>query len=239
MPGSCGLLPVATAGYTVGCLVVSRMSEVRPLGKVRLRGTVGQLIKRWDVLLLWLASTLYYAAHGAFDMYFGPHAQQTAGVTPGFVSACWSIGVVFEVILFFIVPRFLNNGSNAGWLVFAALVACARWYLLSRADTALEIGLLAPLHAITFGVWYLVFVHENQQGAANEVRATVQGLGAACLGLGTSAATLFGGYVLEHLGGSRLFELASFTAALAAALYILRALSGAPTNGLRWNLGQP
>jgi MFS transporter, PPP family, 3-phenylpropionic acid transporter len=213
---------VASAGYLFGSLAVRQMRDVRPTGRVRLRGTVAKLLERPEVVLLWSASTLYYAAHGAFDMYFGPHVARIPGVTPGFVSACWSVGVVFEVALFFVLPRFLRSGSNAGWLIFAAVVACVRWFFLARADSALEVALLAPLHAITFGLWYLVFVHENQQSATDEIRATVQGLGAACLGLGTSSATLLGGYVLEHLGGRQLFELASATAALSGCLYALR-----------------
>ncbi|MFT3923396.1 MAG: MFS transporter [Myxococcales bacterium] len=215
---------VASAGYLLGSVVVRRMHDERPQGRVRLRGTLAQLARKPDVLLLWLASTLYYGAHGAFDMYFGPHARSVPGVTPGFVSLCWSIGVVFEVALFFVFPRFLRTDSNGRWLLFAAAVACVRWFLLARADTAWEVGLLAPLHAITFGLWYLVFVHENQSGSTPETRATVQGLGAACLGLGTSSATLLGGYVLERHGSRVLFELASFTAALAGLLYAVRML---------------
>jgi PPP family 3-phenylpropionic acid transporter len=231
---------VASAGYLLGSLAVRHMDDVRPTGRVRLRGTVAGLVRRPDVVLLWTASTMYYAAHGAFDMYFGPHALRVPGVTPGFVSACWAVGVVFEIALFFVVPRFLHRGSTARWLLAAALVAAARWYLLARADTALEVGLLAPLHAITFGLWYLVFVHENQRGATQEVRATVQGLGAAFLGLGTSSATLVGGYVLEHRGGRALFELASCVAALAACLYLVRSVLLRGTDKrLAAGLGQP
>jgi PPP family 3-phenylpropionic acid transporter len=213
---------VAGVGYVLAGLAVRKVPAGKPMVRVHLRGTIGALARRSDVLLLWTASTLYYAAHGAFDMYFGPHVQHVPGVTPGFISLCWSIGVVFEIALFFVLPRFLRRGSNGLLLVFAALVACLRWYLLAHVQTALEVGLLAPLHAITFGLWYLVFVHENQSGAASGVRATVQGLGAACLGLGTCSAALFGGYVLEHLGGRVLFELAALFALLAGLLYALR-----------------
>ncbi len=239
-PGFVTPFVVAGLGYLFGVLPVRHMVEARPAGKVRLRGTLRRLSGRLDVLLLWSGAALYYAAHGAFDMYFGPHVQHIPGVTPGFVSACWAVGVVFEIALFFVIPRFLQRGSNARWLLFAAAVAALRWYLLAHAQTALEVGLLAPLHAITFGLWYLVFVHENQLGAAPEVRATVQGLGAAFLGLGTCSATLLGGYVLERYGGSRLFELASAVAALAFCLFWVRTavLRGAD-KGLAVGLGQP
>ena len=97
-----------------------------------------------------------------------------------------------------------------------------RWWLLSRANSPADLWLQQPLHAITFGVWYLAFVHENQARAPAAIRATVQGIAAACLGLGMVLATLAGGYVFERFGGRVLFRLATGAALLALACYSLR-----------------
>ncbi len=219
---------IATAAYVLASLLSRGLPHARPDRAVQLRGALGVLLRRPDALLLWAASTLYYVAHGAFDMYFGPHVEHVKGVTPGFISACWAIGVVCEIALFFVVPRYLRSGSNNGkLLVFAALVAAARWYLLSVANTALAILCLAPFHAVTFGLWYLVFTHENQAAATKSTRATVQGLGATCVGLGLCISTLGGGFVLERFGGRVLFLLASITACVSCVLYALRLFVGA------------
>jgi PPP family 3-phenylpropionic acid transporter len=189
--------------------------------KAPLFATVGALLKKRDVLLLWAASTVYYAAHGAFDAYFGPHVKQL-GLGQRTVSYSWAIGVVCEVVLLFFVPALLRTFHASQLLAFSALVAAGRWFLLAHATTELEVLLLSPAHAITFGVWYLAFVHDNQEGAPSELRATVQGLAAAWLGVGMITATLGGGYLLEMWGGRALFELAGACALASLVLYALR-----------------
>jgi PPP family 3-phenylpropionic acid transporter len=189
--------------------------------KAPLFATVRALMRKRDVMLLWAASTLYYAAHGAFDAYFGPHVKQL-GLGQRTVSFAWAVGVVCEVLVLFFVPALLRSFQASQLLVFSAFVAAGRWFLLAYATSELEVMLLAPAHAVTFGVWYLAFVHDNQEGAPTELRATVQGLAAAWLGLGMITATLCGGYLLEHWGGRVLFEVAGLCALGSLLLYTLR-----------------
>jgi PPP family 3-phenylpropionic acid transporter len=183
--------------------------------------TVRELVTKRDVVLLWAASLLYYVAHGAFDAYFGPHVKQL-GLGQRTVSFAWAVGVVCEVLVLFFVPALLRSFQASQLLAFSALIAAVRWVLLAYATTELEVLLLAPAHAVTFGLWYLAFVHDNQERAPSELRATVQGLAAACLGVGMITATLCGGYVLEHFGGRVLFEVAGACAFASLLLYLLR-----------------
>lgn len=216
---------VAAISYLAATGIAQRLPNARPQGGVQLLRALRLLVQRPDARLLWGASTLYYIAHGAFDMYFGPHVAQVPGMTPGLVSACWAIGVVCEIALFFVVPRYLKRGRNGRLLMFAAAVACVRFLWLANVQSVFEVLCLAPLHAITFGLWYLVFVHENQASATSSTRATVQGLSATCVGLGLCVSTLGGGFVLEHLGGRTLFTMASGIAFLSCLLYGVRLLS--------------
>jgi MFS transporter, PPP family, 3-phenylpropionic acid transporter len=202
-----------------------RLAEAALPTRAALGPAVRALATRPDVVLLWLGSALYYFAHGAFDAYFGPYAKSLAGASMATISAAWSIGVLAEVACIWFVPRWLTRRSGRALLVGAALVAALRWALLSRAQSDIELLALQPLHGVTFGVWYLGFVHENQARAPSGIRATVQGMAQACIGAGAFSATLVGGYVLEHLGGRVLFEAAAGAALLAAACYAARAWS--------------
>jgi predicted MFS family arabinose efflux permease len=74
----------------------------------------------------------------------------------------------------------------------------------------------------------LAFVHENQRTTEPHLRATMQGVAAASLGLGVISATVVGGFALEHWGGRRLFEVAALLALLSLALYLLRFPLGNP-----------
>lgn len=214
---------VCAAAYTFTCFVSFRMKEAGAPARAPLRAELGGIARRPETWLLWLGAVFYYFAHGAFDAYFGPYARTLPGVTAESVSGGWALGVTCEVIALACVPWLLQSRLRGTLLIGSALVAVLRWWLIAEATSAHAIWLQQPLHAITFGVWYLAFVHENQARAAPSVRATVQGVASACVGLGMVLATLLGGYVLEQLGGRVLFRLASGSAMLAVLTYMARA----------------
>lgn len=211
------------AGYLLASLLTFFMPLGQPRARVALISTVGRIARRKDVRLLWSASTLYYIAHGAYDVYFGPHVRTIEGVDDAKISLAWAIGVTTEIILILFVPRLLRRKNNRHLLTFAAIVSALRWLLIAYASSVAMVWLAQPLHAITFALWYLVFVHENQIGVPEEVRATVQGFVAASLGLGMIIATVIGGYVMEAFGGRVVFTLAALSALGAAILYAWRA----------------
>jgi len=213
---------IAAASYVGSSLAAGKLPEGPPPTRAPLAASVRLLARRADALLLWLGSAFYYLGHGAFDAYFGPFARTLPGVRAETVSFGWAVGVTSEVIVLWFVPRLLVGRLRRGVLIGAAAVAALRWWLIAEAQTPLSLWLQQPLHAITFGVWYLAFIHENQARTDDSIRATVQGVAAACMGLGMISATLLGGYVLEALGGRVLFRLASGAALLALTCYALR-----------------
>lgn len=213
---------VAAFAYALASLSTFGVRDAAVPTRAPLRHAVKTLARRSDVALLWLAATFYYVAHGAFDTYFGPYARTLRGATTATVSAAWSIGVVTEVLVLWLVPRWLETRARPYLLVASGLTAALRWGLLALAQSDLHLLLLAPLHGITFGAWYLAFVHENQARADVTIRATVQGVAQACIGAGMVAATLLGGYVLERAGGRVLFAGAAACALVAATLYAFR-----------------
>jgi PPP family 3-phenylpropionic acid transporter len=213
---------VAACTYLASSVTAGRLYEGPPPTRAPLLPAVRLLARRPDALLLWLGSAFYYLGHGAFDAYFGPYARTLPGVRAETVSMGWAIGVTSEVVVLWFVPRLLVGRLRRGVLIGAAAVAALRWWLISEASTPLALWFQQPLHAITFGVWYLAFIHENQARTDDSIRATVQGVAVACMGLGMISATLLGGYVLEALGGRVLFRLASGAALLALVCYLLR-----------------
>jgi PPP family 3-phenylpropionic acid transporter len=219
---------LSAASYGVAAAVAFALADAKGESgaRTRLFEAVPLLAKKPEMLLLWVGSTLYYVAHGAFDIYFGPHVKQLPGVDPkaaaSAVSSAWAIGVVAEVLILFIVPRLLGRYSASMLLVVSAVVAASRWLWLAHVTTTFEVLAMAPLHGMTFGLWYLAFVHENQDAAPPELRATVQGLAAACLGLGSITATMCGSILLERLGGRALFEVACLFALASLLAYGVR-----------------
>jgi MFS transporter, PPP family, 3-phenylpropionic acid transporter len=213
---------LAACGFGLASLVARRLPASAPPARNPLSSQVRQLARRADVLLLWLGSVLYYLAHGAFDVYFGPYARATIGVSAETVSSAWVLGVASEIVLLWFVPRVIESRFRGGLLLLATFTAAVRWSLIANATSAADLWLQQPLHGITFGVWYLAFLHENQARAPAAIRATVQGVASACMGLGMITATLVGGYVFELLGGRALYRCASVFATLALLCYAAR-----------------
>jgi PPP family 3-phenylpropionic acid transporter len=213
---------LAALGYFAAAFATLGLSDVVAPTRAPLLPAIRRLAVRADVLLLWLGSMLYYVAHGAFDSYFGPFARTLPNVSAGTVSGAWALGVTTEVVVIWFVPRWLDGRARRILLVGSAAVAALRWGLLANATNALDLWLQQPLHGVTFGVWYLAFVHENQARADVAIRATVQGIAQACIGAGMVASTLLGGYVVEQFGGRTLFRAAVVAALLATACYGLR-----------------
>jgi PPP family 3-phenylpropionic acid transporter len=210
---------VAAAGYVSASFAARRLVDGVPPARSPLLPALRSLLARPDMFWLWLGAVFHYAGHGTFDHYFGPHARSIEGVSASMISAAWGIGVSVEVVALWFVPRILGRP----WVLpLAAAVAFMRWIAISEARTPWAMLLQQPLHAITFAVWYASFVHENQRHADSTIRATVQGVAMAAMGLGTISATLLGGPVLEHFGGRVLFRCAAGAALLAGLCYLLR-----------------
>lgn len=213
---------VAAVTYALSSVTARFLPDAAPPARPQLVHDVRMLARHRDALLLWLGSVLYYAGHGAFDAYFGPYARSIEGVTAELISSAWVVGVGSEIAVLFLVPRLLESRLRAGLLLLATSVAVVRWWLIASARSPLDLWLQQPLHGITFGVWYAAFLHENQARAPSSIRATVQGMASACMGLGMITATLVGGHVLERLGGRVLFRLGAVCAGLSLLCYVAR-----------------
>ncbi|MET0285181.1 MAG: MFS transporter [Polyangiales bacterium] len=210
---------VAACGYLGASLASRRLVDGTPPARTPLLPALRALARRPDMAWLWLGAVFHYAGHGLFDHYFGPHARTIPGVTASMISGAWALGVGFEVVALWFVPRVLGKP----WVLPAtAGVAVLRWLAIAHAATPIALLAQQPLHAVTFAVWYASFVHENQHHADPTMRATVQGMAMACMGLGTITATLLGGPLLERFGGAALFRCAAAAALLAGVCYLLR-----------------
>jgi PPP family 3-phenylpropionic acid transporter len=210
---------VAAGGYLAASLASRRLIDGDPPTRTPLLPALRALARRPDMAWLWGAAVFHYAGHGTFDHYFGPHVRSIPGVSASMISGAWALGVACEVVALWFVPRVLGRP----WLLpMTASVAAARWLVIAHASTPFAVLAQQPLHAITFAVWYAAFVHENQRHADPTIRATVQGMAMASMGVGTITATLLGGWLLEHFGGAVLFRCAAGAALLAGACYLLR-----------------
>jgi predicted MFS family arabinose efflux permease len=107
----------------------------------------------------------------------------------------------------------------------AFLGSALRWSLLSTMTSSWAILLQAPLHAFTFGLYWVSATTLIREYAGPRASAAGQGLLTAAVGIGSIIANLTGGSLLERGGGFLLFRCAAGLALLAALLAVLHAVA--------------
>lgn len=187
----------------------------------RIRDQLAQPRLYWFLL----ASALMLAAHAVlyafFSLYLDAH-----GYSKGAIGALWALGVVAEIVLFFVQSRLFARFSAAGLLVFSMLCAVARFTIIAAADGAIALLLVAQLlHAITFGVHHsasMALLHRwFAPGALARAQALYTGvgygIGGLCGALLASRVWQSGGWSAWSMSGPQLsFALAALLAGLGA-----------------------
>ena len=104
-------------------------------------------------------------------------------------------------------------------LVICAFAAALRWTLLSQVSESWALVMIQSLHGITFGLWYLSIVKYIQTRAPEHLRASLQSVSMACMGLGMTTGYLAGGELFLLHGGETLYKAAAGAALAAALMY--------------------
>lgn len=190
----------------------------------RILAQTAKILLKPAVLLVLLSSAFYYTAHAMYDAWFSLHLRQI-GHSDWFIGTAWSIGVVAEITLMLLAPRFIHRVGSSTLLTLCAAVAAGRWAALSVAVDHLTVLLSQLLHAITFGLWYLSLVKFAQERAPAHLRTSLQSFAAAFMGFGMVCGYLAGGEAMARGSGPLVFRVAALVASGALVLYVVALLA--------------
>ncbi len=155
-------------------------------------------------------------AHSVFYAFFSLYLEEM-GYSKAVIGLIWSIGVVAEIIMFYVQRPIFSRFSAMTLLGFSVAVAALRFALIGASDGALWLIVFTQLlHAITFGVHHTAsqailsrWFEPERQASAQALYVTVgYGLGGTIGGLGASwlwlalspSAAFFGAAVVAALG---------------------------------------
>jgi MFS transporter, PPP family, 3-phenylpropionic acid transporter len=199
----------ACAGILVPELIHHRTADVvrSPAGGVRVLLRIAQFRNLVIVAAMILGS---HAMHDAFAVI----RWSAAGIGPATASLLWSESVAAEVFVFFVVgPALVKRLTPAGALATAALAGMLRWTVAAQTTDVIALGLVQPLHGITFALLHLAcmrlisrIVPQGLEGTAQAIYGTV-GIGAA-----TALLTLVSGALYERLGAQGFWVMAALCA---------------------------
>ena len=115
------------------------------------------------------------ASHSVFYG-FGTIAWRKIGFDDTVIGGLWTIGVLAEIVLFWVAGRLGRFGSAPVLLTVAGIGVLVRWPLTAIADTVAVVAPLQVLHALTFGAAHLGAMRFLQDNAPPGLEATAQAL---------------------------------------------------------------
>jgi PPP family 3-phenylpropionic acid transporter len=202
-----------TAMLALGALFAWRMPAP---ALERNAGAVGAWTRMLRTPALWLFLGSLLVAQAAATVYDTTFAVYLKGLgySGTFTGAATAIGVAVEVAFMARSAPILLRLGEARALALAMAVASLRW-IATAYVTGWALLLLQPLHAITFGLYWVAATALMRDYAGPQALAAGQGLLAAVLGTGSVLGNAFAGDILQREGGRGLMTTMAVVAAVA------------------------
>ena len=218
------LVPWVVLGLLVGIVLTSR---VIPEAEIVHHGhdhtPLGAVLRRPEVLALFVAALLMAAAHGPYYTFFTIHLVDL-GYSKAVAGWLWALGVVCEIGVFLVMPRVFQRVRAETVLLSTLLVAALRFLLIGWLADNLPVLLLAQLmHAFTFGAYHasaMALVHRYFVGR-NQARGQAL-YNSLAFGVGGTLGSLYSGAAWDGLGAGATYTLAAGFALAAAGVFGFR-----------------
>ena len=183
--------------------------------------------RAWMVRFLVVVFLWRLSSQGLYAML--PLHLEQLGIGDDLIPAYWAIGVISEITMFRLAPKWFEPRGRKAVLVLC-LVSCAVQYtLLAIVENTIGVGAIMLFHGLSFGMAYYTCVTWLGEAVDPEIRAAGQGLfQVVAFGLGGAVSTLAAGALFESGQGPRLFTAAAVVAVctIGAAIWLLRTQDG-------------
>ena len=172
-----------------------------------------------QVLALFGACFLMAVAHGPYYTFFSIYLVEH-GYAKSAVGALWTLGVVCEIGVFFLMPWLMRHCSLPHMLMVSMAFAVLRFLLIGwQVDTLWLLLLAQVLHAATFGSFHaaaVALVHHFFRGRHQSKGQAL--FGSVTYGAGGMLGGLMSGPLWLHWGASVMYSFSAGVALLALAL---------------------
>jgi PPP family 3-phenylpropionic acid transporter len=157
----------------------------------------GALLRDRGFLAVIVASALIQGSHAAYYI-FASIAWQQAGFGGLTIATLWVLGVIAEIVLFALSPRF----TVPPWklVVIAALSAAARWAIMAHDPPLAVLAVVQLAHALSFGLTQVGIMGLLLHQVPGHMMARGQGYLTACGGIVAGLASVVSGTIYENWG---------------------------------------
>ena len=155
------------------------------------------LLREPGFLAIILASALIQGSHAAYYS-FASITWQASGFGGLTIAGLWALGVLAEIVVFALSPRF--TWPPAVLVVIGALAAVARWLITAQEPSAAVLAGVQLAHGLTFGLTQLGIMGLLVRHVPGQAMVRGQGYLAACGGIVASSASIVSGAVYARYG---------------------------------------
>jgi PPP family 3-phenylpropionic acid transporter len=164
------------------------------------------VLKRKEVIVLLLSCALMVSSHGFLYNFYSIFLEQK-GYSGSTIGILWSVGVIFEILVFLMMPKILKKFTLKEVLLVSMGFAVVRFFLIGTyVDSLLILILAQTMHAATYGSFHVASIQLIAHFFYNEHQARGQTLyNSITYGVGGTIGGLGGGYMIGYFGIANTF----------------------------------
>jgi PPP family 3-phenylpropionic acid transporter len=213
-----------TAALLILVVCARRMPAATPRRETGVLDDIRRLLRTRSLWLFLAAVACGQTAGTWYDATLALHLGHL-GYGKDFLGLVVAVGVGAETVLIAASGSILSRFRAEHTLIAAFAVSAVRWWLLSMIESTVPLLLQAPLHAFSFGLYWVSATTLMREYAGPRASAAGQGLLTAAVAVGSIVANLNGGWLLERGGGHLLYGIAAILTAIAAGFAALHAVA--------------
>ena len=188
----------------------------KPPGLAR---SASALLRERGFLAIIAASALIQGSHAAYYT-FASITWQLSGFGGLTIAVLWALGVLAEIVVFALSPRFTLQPSTL--VVIGALSAVARWLITAQEPPVAMLAVAQLAHGLSFGLTQVGTMGLLVRQVPIHVMARGQGYLAASAGIVASAASILSGVIFARHGPAVYYLMAAMALSGAATMWFAR-----------------
>ncbi len=190
-----------------------------PKSATHMQQGAAALLRDPGFLAIIVTSALVQGSHAAYYI-FASITWQQSGLGGLTIAGLWSLGVVAEIALFALSPRFTLPPVML--VVIAALSAVARWVITAQEPPLPVLAVVQLAHGLTFGLTQVGTMGLLVRHVPAHVMARGQGYLAACGGIVSSSASILTGAIYAGYGQGVYYVMAAMALTAAIVMWLAR-----------------
>ncbi len=155
------------------------------------------LLRDPGFLAIILSAALIQGSHAAYYT-FSSITWQASGLGGLTIAVLWVLGVLAEIVVFALSPRFTL--SPAVLMMIGGLSAVVRWLITAQEPSVAVLAVVQTAHGLTYGLTQIGTMGLLVRQVPGHVMARGQGYLAACAGIVTSSASILSGAIYARYG---------------------------------------